>query len=92
MYLLLRSIQTGSGTHPDFCTISTVVRPLVAKRPKHESDHSLPSSIEVKIEWSYASTPSYALIACARKFYLDVDLQYQGLSQIHVGRRYTIGV
>jgi hypothetical protein len=30
---------------------------LVAKRPERESDHSPPSSAEVKNAWSYTSTP-----------------------------------
>jgi hypothetical protein len=30
---------------------------LGVKRPKHEADHSPPSSAEVKNEWSYTSNP-----------------------------------
>jgi len=36
---------------------------LGVKRPGHEADHSLPSSAEVKIAWSYTSAPQYAFMA-----------------------------
>jgi len=31
---------------------------------KRDVDHTSPSSVEVKNEWSCTSTPAYALIAC----------------------------
>jgi hypothetical protein len=37
---------------------------LGVKRPGREADHPPPSSAEVKNEWSYTSTPQYALMAC----------------------------
>jgi hypothetical protein len=33
------------------------------KRPVHESDHSSPSSAEVKNAWSYTSTPTFIFVA-----------------------------
>jgi hypothetical protein len=36
---------------------------LGVKRPGHESDHSPPSSAEVKNVWSYTSTPQYTFMA-----------------------------
>jgi hypothetical protein len=36
---------------------------LGVKRPGRESDHSPPSSAEVKNAWSYISTPQYAFVA-----------------------------
>jgi hypothetical protein len=37
--------------------------PAGVKRPGHESDHTLPSSAEVKRMWIYTSTPPYAFMA-----------------------------
>jgi len=34
------------------------------RQPRLETDYSRKSSIEVKNEWSYFSTPPYAFIAC----------------------------
>jgi hypothetical protein len=34
---------------------------LEVKRPGHEAHHSPPSSVEVKNEWSYTSTPPIRL-------------------------------
>jgi hypothetical protein len=36
---------------------------LGVKRPGYETDHSLPSSAEVKNAWSYTSAPQYVFIA-----------------------------
>jgi hypothetical protein len=36
---------------------------LGIKWPDHESDHSPPSSVQVKNAWSYTSTPQYAFMA-----------------------------
>ena len=37
------------------------------KRPGREAEHSPPSSAEIKNEWSYTPTASYAFVACKRK-------------------------
>jgi hypothetical protein len=62
---------------------------LRVKRPGCETDHSPPSSDEVKNEWSYTSTPQYASMAsCLVKhrddfiIVLDVKLLYQKLSKV----------
>lgn len=34
------------------------------KSPGREADHSTPSSVEVKSEWSCTSTPSHVFMAC----------------------------
>jgi hypothetical protein len=45
---------------------------LRVKRPEHEADYSPPSSVEVKNEWSYTSTPQYASMAwCSFKKHRD---------------------
>jgi hypothetical protein len=45
---------------------------LGVKRPGRESDHSPPSSAEVKNAWSYISTPQYAFMAwCSVKKHRD---------------------
>jgi hypothetical protein len=36
---------------------------LGVKRPGSETDHSPPSSAEIKNTWSYTSTPQYAFMA-----------------------------
>jgi hypothetical protein len=41
----------------------TGVLSLRIKRPGRETDHSPPSSAEVKNEWSYTSTPQYVFMA-----------------------------
>jgi hypothetical protein len=57
-------VQNGSVVHPASCPIGTGgLFPLGVKLPGREIDHSLPSSAEVKNEWSYTSTPQYAFMA-----------------------------
>jgi hypothetical protein len=44
-------VQTGSGAHPDSCTVGTGGSfPGGKARPGHDADHSPPSSAEVKKE------------------------------------------
>jgi hypothetical protein len=49
-FSLHRRVQNGSGTHPASYPMSTRSSFLGVKRPGRESDHSPPSSAEVK-EW-----------------------------------------
>jgi hypothetical protein len=49
-------VQTVSGTRPVSCPVGTAVNYLVVKRPGRETDHSPPSSAEVKIARGYTST------------------------------------
>jgi hypothetical protein len=52
--LPLQSIQTGSGANS-----------AAYSWPKHEADHVLPPSAEVKNAWSYISVPPYSF-RCAQ--------------------------
>jgi hypothetical protein len=36
---------------------------LEVRRPERETNHSLPSSVEVKNTWNYTSTPPYAFMS-----------------------------
>jgi hypothetical protein len=45
-------VQTGSGAHPDSCTMSTGGPfPGAKARPGRDADHSPPSSAEVEYEY-----------------------------------------
>jgi hypothetical protein len=48
---LLQLIQTGSGVHPAFYKMGTGGSFPGVKRQGRESDHSLPTSAEVKKMW-----------------------------------------
>jgi hypothetical protein len=43
-----QSVETYSGVHPAYYTLSTRDHPRGVKRPRREADHSYPSSEEVK--------------------------------------------
>jgi hypothetical protein len=67
--------------------------PWEVKRPWCESDHSPPSSTEIKNEWSYTSAPQYAFMAwCSVKikhsdnftFYLNEKVKITISANIHV--------
>jgi hypothetical protein len=47
-FFLRHRLQTGSGAHPTSYTMGTGALSLGIKRPRRESDHSPPSSAEVK--------------------------------------------
>jgi hypothetical protein len=49
-------------TQPPFQWVLRALSPWV-KRPGHETDHSSPTSAEVKKIWIYTSTPSYVFMA-----------------------------
>ena len=53
---LLRNVQTCSRAHPSYYTMDTAVPSRGVKRSKRDVN-SPPSSVEVKNEWSYISTP-----------------------------------
>jgi hypothetical protein len=42
------------------------------QRPGHETDHSSPSSVEVRNEWSYTSTPPVCLKGFDRDLYIHI--------------------
>jgi hypothetical protein len=56
-FSLHHRVKTGSGTHPASYSIGTRVSFPGVRRPGRESDHSPPSSAEVRNEWNYTSPP-----------------------------------
>jgi hypothetical protein len=58
----LRSVQTGSGAHPTFYPMGTGGFLPGIKRPERETDHSIPTSAEVKNTWIYTSIPPYVFM------------------------------
>jgi hypothetical protein len=60
-FSLHHRVQNGSGAHPASYTMVLGDLSLGVKRPGREANHSPPSSVEVKNEWSYTSTPSIRL-------------------------------
>jgi hypothetical protein len=62
--ITLHVVDTGSGAHPSSYPIGTGgLFPRGVKRPGRESDHSPPTSAEVKNTWIYTSTPPYVFMA-----------------------------
>jgi len=65
MAIFLFTTATGPAlgfTQPHIQWIAGALS-LGVKLQMREADHSPPPSAEVKNEWSYASTPQYALMA-----------------------------
>jgi hypothetical protein len=64
VFTLLHIVQTGSGTRPISYPMGTgwVLSPGV-KWPGRESDHSFPTTAEVKNTWIYTSIPPYVFTA-----------------------------
>jgi hypothetical protein len=58
-FSLLRSVQTGSGTHSASYPIGTGGSFLGVKPPRREADHTTPSSTEVKNGGIYLHSPIY---------------------------------
>jgi hypothetical protein len=56
-FSLHHRVQNGSGAHPASYRMGTRGFFLGVKRPARETDHSPPSSAEVKNAWSCTSTP-----------------------------------
>jgi hypothetical protein len=63
VFSLLHVVQTGSGVHPTSYPMGTGGSFPGVKRPGRESDHSPPTTAEVKKMWIYTSTPPYAFMA-----------------------------
>jgi hypothetical protein len=61
-FSLHHCVQNCSGAHQPPIQWVPGALPLGVKRPGRETDHSPPSSAEVKNEWSYTSTPQYAFM------------------------------
>jgi hypothetical protein len=58
--LFCKSVQIGSVAHQ--CVPGTLYSSVTC--PRHEGDHSYPSSAEVKTDWIYTSHLPYAFMAC----------------------------
>jgi hypothetical protein len=58
-----RVVQIGSPPPPASIQWVPGALPPGLKLPGHESDHSPPTSAEVKKTWIYTSTPLYAFVA-----------------------------
>jgi hypothetical protein len=58
--------QIDCGTHPAALGMGAGILFSLVRRSERESNHSRPSSVEVRGEWSYTSAAPYALLACAR--------------------------
>jgi len=61
---LLQNLQTGLRSHPASYVMSIVGCLPGANRPRPEIYYPPSSSTEVKIEWSYLSTPPRVFVAC----------------------------
>jgi hypothetical protein len=72
IFSLPHCTQTGSGAHPASYTTGTGGILPEVRRPGREDDHLSPSSVEVKISWSYFS------------FRLQVFLMLSLIKQIHL--------
>ena len=64
-------VHTSSGAHPASSSMGTSILSQV-KQPGHEVNHLLPSSAEVRIEWSCIS----ALCVCLRSIWVQLDSQF----------------
>lgn len=58
-----KNVQLSSGSHPASYSVRTETS-LSANQPQHETDHSTPSSVKAKNQWSYTSIPVSAFMAC----------------------------
>jgi hypothetical protein len=62
-FSLLHIVQTGSGVHPTSYKMGTGGSYPGLKRQGRETDHSSPTSAEVKKMWIYTSIPPYVFMA-----------------------------
>jgi hypothetical protein len=63
-FSLRHRVQTGSGAKPLSYPMGTgALFSPATKRPGRETDHSSPSSAEIKYAWSYTSTSPYVFMA-----------------------------
>jgi hypothetical protein len=81
---LLQSAKTSSGVPPGFLERGAGVSLQGVKRPKQEAYHSNPSNAEVQNEWSFAFTPTYAVITCANiMLHLHLQKHYCALKLLN---------
>jgi hypothetical protein len=57
-FSLHHPIHSSSGAETASYPVGTRAHTSGVKQPEHETDHSPPSTPEVKNEWSYTSTPT----------------------------------
>jgi hypothetical protein len=62
IYPLRHRLCTPSGAHPVSYPMGTRIFSQEVKAAGRETDHSPPSSAEIKNAWSYTSTPPYVFI------------------------------
>jgi hypothetical protein len=58
----LHVVDTDPGVHPTSYTMGTGVLSPGVMRQERETDHSPPTSAEVKKMWIYTSTPPYVFM------------------------------
>jgi hypothetical protein len=61
MFLFAEEFETGYETHSSSYSflLFEALSPM-SEKPERESDHSPPSSFEIKNEWIYTSSPPFA--------------------------------
>jgi hypothetical protein len=61
-----REVQSGSGAYSAPCSMGTGVHSWGLQWPGHEVNHTPPSSVKVKSEWSCTSSAPYVPIWCGQ--------------------------
>jgi hypothetical protein len=74
-------VQNDSMAHLASCPMGTRGLSLGIKRPVRETDHSPPSSAEVKNAWSYTSTPQYVLMTWCLVKHRNNFTFYEGVTK-----------
>ena len=75
---ILQNFQAGSGVHPTPCLVGSGGSFSGVKWPTRKVNQAPPSSVEVKNEWSYTSTPSISFLAWLEQNF--TFLSHQGYS------------
>jgi hypothetical protein len=82
IFLFSKNVQTGSGPHPASRSMSTGVSSPGSKAAGVRGLQHLPS-VEVKNDWSYASTPPYSIMACIGTTFIFSPSLCHGGSFLH---------
>lgn len=69
----LNTFPAGSEAHPEIHSMSSRNPFPGAKRPSCDTEHSPPSNVKVKNQWSYASAPPYAFTKCVHPSLLQLS-------------------
>jgi len=67
-FSLRQRVQTGSGANPTSFPLGTRLSFTGVKRPRRETDSSLPTSAEFKNTWSYTSAHPCVFMAWCSVF------------------------